>query len=187
MKFKVSYSQPDLSARGTKKALRAGLDKALHSHRVKYLPLHFKAIARTRYSSAYRESAKAEHSGRFAAKIKAMSNEQRKAFFEERKRQRAQPGQFSRRLPKSQRLLPLVDKGRLRDAVQNNPAKTMGNINTRSIQISGLPWYLIVQHDGSMDKVKALQAVHPDEEAAFAKIVDFEFNKYLNSKGKSHG
>lgn len=166
----ITVETPDLTRRGMSKVYRAGIDEAFKRHRKQALPRHFRASATTRYGSAYRGENRQRKRAYWRQQFQDMTPEQR----------RAKRAQLARRRDPQNRL-PLVETGRLKRTVLTGRAILTGPVLTRRMVLQSLPPYTTRRTPGTLDKVRAIQAVHPSEEKAFATTVDTAVQKHLST------
>lgn len=177
----VKVDVPAVRPRGFVKAHRAALDLGIKRHRGSYLQRHFTASAFTFYPTEFapfrsirqRQSVSVQEAMRryYRAQAKTPANYTPST-------QRRAPG--SNLDPRNER--PLYHTGRAYTIAINGPLRFVGAPNVRRGVINGLPWYLRFRPGGWPAVLRALQAVHTTENAAFAKTVSTELQAFLDGK-----
>ncbi len=169
----ITIETPDLTRRGMTRVYRAAVDAAFAAHRRDALPRHFLPTAVSRYGGAYRTANRDRIREHMAAQFAAMTPLQRTAA---RKKLAERKDKDNRR--------PLYQTGRLQRAVTTGRAIVTGPALTRRMVLQSLPPHVTERNPGTIDKVEAIRAVHEDEEAAFARIVDRDIDRHLKTNTK---
>jgi hypothetical protein len=200
---RITISLPDISGRAMTQAALLAVDAALAEHRRAFLPLHFRRSATERYPIEYAQHAanvakrearrrailtKSPHGnkisypwistgkrgpGRGSATLKNSVKYHRIAGTERRDRE-----QDAQKLdPRNE--IPLVDSGRLRLTVLAGSTTPTGRLSVRALKFNAVPWYLFPFKASQIDKVRALQALHPEESQAAVTSIERDLSAYL--------
>ena len=175
MGIKYKYSGPKL--RGMAKAVKAATEKGFQNHRSKFLPRHFSSSAPRKYFPAYSKvgGTQVKDPGSWKRRYARMSPQEKAEFHKSMNDKK-------RRAKKNTNKSPLVDSGILQQAATSGALKVTGPADRRKMKIPA-PHYFNFHKPGQIHKKSALEAVVPQEEREFAKVVDKEIDQFL--KGKS--
>jgi len=72
-----------------------------------------------------------------------------------------------------------VDSGRLRLTVLAGSTTPTGRLSVRALKFNAVPWYLFPFKASQIDKVRALQALHPEESQAAVTSIERDLSAYL--------
>ena len=167
----------DMSKANAKRALRTAEDQAIKFHRFKYMPLHFKRVARVRYPDAYRKTGgKYSRSG-----VTRKRGQGRRDVNRERRMQRGKAQSTETAISEESRKRPLFDSGLTQLKVLKGGVKLTGRFDRRGITYP-VPFYVKINPAGQLNKVNALNAVNTQEETKLGRITEKVFEKELNKK-----
>lgn len=177
----LTITGPDLSRRGMKTAFRRASAHAMAAHRRRFLPLHFRQTAISRYPTEYKEARNRKYLG-FKEWLKSLTPAELKAWRESQKRKT--PSERRRGSAQDpQGVIPLVESGRLERVVTVSGAASVnvsGDLAT--MRITGLPFYTDIRKSGEIDKQAAMQATTPEESAAYGQVLGRSIQQYFDSK-----
>ena len=173
--LKIKADVPAVKPYSFRKHYLGAVDKGIKLHRGSYIQRHFSASAYSLYPAEY-------------AAIKPKGTTAKKALtVKERARLKLEYSALNARVatvrdpsnldPQNKR--PLYHTGRTHAIATRGLMRHVGQPNTRRGVINGLPFYLRYIPGA----IRALQAVHPQENEAFAKTVSAELQPFLDGKG----
>jgi len=174
LKLTTTIVGTDLRPRIAKKALRDAQDRGLNFHRRKFMPLHFETFSRARYGKEY-----SKKPGEYSRK----SNSSRKRgtvrrdVERERRMERSKQGSNDS-ASTAQKKRPLFDTGLTRAKILRGGVKITGRYDKRGMAFN-VPFYIKINPPGQLDKVRALNAIHPSEERKDGIIVEKLFFQNL--------
>ena len=177
LKLTTTIIGADLSVRGAKKALRAAQDFGLKWHRRQYMPLHFETVARMRYPEAYKQAA-----GKYSRSGTASTRKHGKVRRDVNKQRRQQRSKEANQQQREERIKrPVYDTGLTRQKILRGGVKVTGRYDKRGMKFNP-PFYISINPAGQLNKVEALNAIHPSEESKDAALVEKMFFKNLAKK-----
>jgi len=192
--MRITYKLPDIANGKSRAAFTRAVDAGLVAHRQKFLPIHFTPEALSRYPGPYRtacpkRTAAATVQAQITAMLDGMSPQQRQDW----RRQRKDKSSARKALDQANPLrsidkdnsIPLVDTGRLRNAVISGQAQFIGRPEIRRMKLFP-PFYTYIKTKPKktagdwFDKVAAIEAVIQAEEQAFADILETKIQEAFN-------
>ena len=177
IKVSTEISGTEFSGTNAKRAIRVSEDFALKLHRRKFMPLHFKAVARLRYPGEYRKTA-----GNYSRSGSSRKDGQGRRNTNRERRMARGVGQSTEERPSvSQVKRPIFDSGLTQLKVLKGGFKVTGRFDSRGVTYN-VPFYIKINPAGQINKVKALSAISNQEEKKLGEVTEKKFVKELDKK-----
>lgn len=177
LKVTTTILGTDMSKANAKRSLRVAEDQAIKFHRFKYMPLHFKRVARLRYPQAYKKAGgKYSRSG-----TSRKSSQGRRDVNKERRVQRGKEQSTETAVSEESRKRPVFDSGLTQLKVLKGGVKLTGRFDKRGITYP-VPFYIKINPAGQLNKVNALNAINSQEETKLGRIAEKVFEKEFNKQ-----